>query len=642
MRLCTVAAVSLLFPLASIAASANLPVPSNLTADGVPPIPAPLMETLDAYGDFRAAAFLDWAPGAREMLIATRFGQTPQIHRVAMPGGARTQLTFYSDRISGARYRPSGGAFLFTKDTGGGEWYQLYLYDEKTRAIRLLTDGKSRNTGPVWSRDGSRIAWASTRRDGKDSDIWVMDPEHPEAAHMVVEANSGGWSAEDFSPDGKSLLVGRYRSIYDAAIYRIDLASGARQSIGLEKDAVSYNRAVFAPDGKRLYLRTNQDSDFERLAVFDLSSRKLEFPLPALAWDVSAFELSKDGRFLAYVVNEDGAEKLHIAEPRSWKEAPLPALPMGNVSSLGWRPGASELAFTVTSSHSPGDVYSLDLESRRLDRWTFSETGGVDAKAFAAPELIRWKSFDGLTVSGYYYRPPARFSGARPVIVNIHGGPEGQFQPGYLGAYNYLIDELGIALIFPNVRGSSGYGTKFVNLDNGVKREDSVKDIGALLDWIGAQPTLDLSRIMVTGGSYGGYMTLASMTHYNARFRCALDVVGISNWITFLEHTEPYRRDLRRVEYGDERDPKMRDFLSTISPMAHGANITKPMFIVAGHNDPRVPYTEGRQMEASLRGNGVPVWFLMADDEGHGFAKKGNRDYQFAATVLFIEKYLLP
>ncbi len=642
MRLCTAAAASLLFSLASLAGGANLPVPSNLTADGVPPIPAPLMETLGAYSDFRAAAFLDWAPASREMLIATRFAQTPQIHRVSMPGGARTQLTFYSDRISGARYRPSGGSFLFSKDTGGGEWYQLYLYDLKTGATKLLTDGKSRNTGPVWSRDGSRIAWASTRRDGKDSDIWVMDPDRPEAARMVVEANSGGWSAEDFSPDGKSLLVGRYRSIYDAAIYLVDLADGKRTSIGLDKDAISYNRAVFSPDGKRLYLRTNRDSDFERLATFDLSSRALAFPLPDLKWDVSAFELSKDAGLLAYVLNEDGAETLHVLDTRSGAAVSLPALPAGNVSSLGWRPGARELAFTVTSAHSPGDVYSLDLNSRRLERWTFSETGGVDAAAFAAPELVRWKSFDGLTVSGYYYRPPARIRGARPVIVNIHGGPEGQFQPGYLGAYNYLIDQLGIALIFPNVRGSSGYGTKFVNLDNGVKREDSVKDIGALLDWIGSQPALDSSRIMVTGGSYGGYMTLASMTHYNARFRCALDVVGISNWITFLEHTEPYRRDLRRVEYGDERDPKMRDFLSTISPMAHAANITKPMFIVAGRNDPRVPYTEGRQMESSLRGNGVPVWFLMAADEGHGFSKKANRDYQFAATVLFIEKYLLP
>lgn len=642
MRLCTVAAASLLFPLASVAASANLPVPSNLTAEGVPAIPAPLMETLDAYSDFRAAAFLDWDPARREMLIATRFGQTPQIHRVAMPGGARTQLTFYADRISGARYRPSGGSFLFLKDTGGGEWYQLYLYDVKTGKTRMLTDGKSRNTGPVWSRDGSRIAWASTRRDGKDSDIWVIDPDHPETASMVVEADSGGWSAEDFSPDGKSLLVGRYRSIYDAAIYLVDLASGKRESIGLEKEAVSYNRAEFAPDGTSLYLRTNRDSDFERFASFDLPHRALKFPLLGLHWDVSAFALSKDGKYLAYIVNEDGFEKLHVMETGTWSEVPLPALAAGNVSSLGWRPGSSELAFTLTSSHSPGDVYSIDLSSNRLDRWTFSETGGVDASAFAKPELIRWKSFDGLTVSGYYYHPPARFHGARPVIVNIHGGPEGQFQPGYLGAYNYLIDELGIALIFPNVRGSSGYGTKFVNLDNGVKREDSVKDIGALLDWIGTRPTLDSSRIMVTGGSYGGYMTLASMTHYNARFRCALDVVGISNWITFLEHTEAYRRDLRRVEYGDERDPKMRDFLSTISPMAHSANITKPMFIVAGHNDPRVPYTEGMQMASSLRGNGVPVWFLMAADEGHGFAKKGNRDYQFAATVLFIEKYLLP
>jgi|SRR5579871_716643 len=306
-----------------------------------------------------------------------------------------------------------------------------------------------------------------------------------------------------------------------------------------------------------------------------------------------------------------------------------------------WHPDSTVLGFTVASSQTPSDIYSLDTSAGKIQRWTYSETGGVNTSEFRESEIIHWKSFDGLTISGLYYRPPARFSGPRPVILNIHGGPEGEARPGYLGSNNYLINELGIAMIYPNVRGSTGFGKKYLSLDNGVKREDSVKDIGALLDWIGTQKDLAASRVMVMGGSYGGYMTLASMTHFNDRLRCAIDVVGISNWVTFLEHTESYRRDLRRVEYGDERDPKMRDFLATISPQANAKKITKPMMIVAGKNDPRVPYTEGAQMTATIRSNAGTVSYLLADDEGHGYAKKANRDFQFFASVAFIRQYLL-
>ncbi|MGI8961294.1 MAG: alpha/beta hydrolase family protein, partial [Bryobacteraceae bacterium] len=285
--------------------------------------------------------------------------------------------------------------------------------------------------------------------------------------------------------------------------------------------------------------------------------------------------------------------------------------------------------------------FPASVETSKLDRWTYRETGGSDAAQFSEPQLIHWKSFDGLIISGHLYPAARHFTGARPVIIDIHAGPEGHDRPDYLGSLNYYLNELGVSLIFPNVRGSSGYGKNFLNLDNGFKREDSVKDIGAILDWIKAQPNLDSTRIMVTGGSYGGYMTLAIMTHYSDRVRCAVELVSISNFRTFLEHTEAYRRDLRSVEYGDERDPKIRDFFETISPLNNAAKITKPMFIIAGRNDPRVPYTEGQQMTEALRKNRVHVWYLVADDEGHGFAKKKNRDFLAAATAEFVHAYLL-
>ena len=244
-------------------------------------------------------------------------------------------------------------------------------------------------------------------------------------------------------------------------------------------------------------------------------------------------------------------------------------------------------------------------------------------------------------ISGFLYKPPASFTGKRPVMINIHGGPEGQSRPGFQGRNNYFLNELGIAIVFPNVRGSTGFGKTFSQLDNWEKREDSVKDIGALLDWVSGRPDLDADRVMVMGGSYGGYMTLAVATSYNDRIRCSLDVVGISNFVTFLERTEAYRRDLRRVEYGDERDPKMREFLQRIAPLNHAAKIRKPIFVVQGKNDPRVPVGESEQMVAQLKQQGTPVWYLMATDEGHGFAKKKNADFHFYATVAFIRQYLL-
>ena len=623
------------------AADAVLPVPGNLTAEGIPAIPSSLYDTLAAYNEYRAAGLQDWNPVRREMLISTRFGQTPQIHRVTTPGGARTQLTFFPERVADAHYEPvTGDLFVYQKDTGGGEWYQLYVYNTHTGRSTLLTDGKSRNTGPVWSWDGKHIAYTSTQRNGRDTDIWLVDPRNPASNRMLFQADSGGWSVEDWSHDGARMLVERYVSANESALFLLDVVSGKSEALA-QRPGVSYSGAQFSPDDRSIYLLTNQDSDFRRLAQMDPASHALKFLRPDLHWDIEGLDLSTDGRRLAYVVNEAGISSVDVLDPHTGANIRIPALPPGNVSGARWRPKTHELGVTLTSARIPGDVFSIDVDNGREDRWTMSETGGLDASHFVEAELIRWRSFDGTSISGFYYKPPARFEGRRPVIINIHGGPEGQSQPGYLGSNNYYLEELGVALIFPNVRGSAGYGKAFLDMDNGYKREDTIKDIGALLDWIAARPDLDSSRVMVMGGSYGGYMTLASMTHFNDRLRCAVDVVGISNWISFLEHTEAYRRDLRRAEYGDERDPKMHAFLESISPLTSVHNITKPMFVVAGRNDPRVPWTEGRQMVEGIRQSGTPVWFLVAADEGHGFVKKNNRDYQFAATVMFVKQYLL-
>jgi dipeptidyl aminopeptidase/acylaminoacyl peptidase len=356
---------------------------------------------------------------------------------------------------------------------------------------------------------------------------------------------------------------------------------------------------------------------------------------------VDEFDLSDDGKRIAFVTNEDGYGVLHVLDTATRRQTALPKLPRGVISSPLWHKNNRDLAFEFTSASVNDDVYSVDTQSGKLERWTESETGGVNISSVREPDLIHWKSWDDRPISGFLYRPPSKFSGKRPVIINIHGGPEGQFRPYFLGRTLYYIDQLGVAMLYPNVRGSSGYGKSFLASDNGLLREGSYKDINSLLDWIATQPDLDASRVMITGGSYGGFMTLAVATNYNDRICCSVDIVGISNLVSFLQNTSGYRQDLRRVEYGDERDPKVREFLAAISPLTKAKNITKPIFVIQGKNDPRVPMTESEQMVKTVRGNGGPVWYLLAKDEGHGFQKKKNQDFQFYATVMFVKEFLL-
>src|SRR5215472_11357560 len=617
--------------------------PESLNLDNVPKIPAALAETAGRYASFRSAALTDWHPTKHEMLIATRFAETPQLHVVAAPGAARQQLTFYSDAVTNGKFHPNGGDYIvFMKDVGGSEWYQLYRYDTKTGNVTLLTDGKSQNLMGPWSSDGDRIVYVSTRRTGKDRDLWVMNPADPKSDRLLVQLAGGGWQPQDWSPDDKKILLLEEISINESYLWLVDTATGKKTELTPRNatQKVSYGEARFSKDGKGIYVTTDKDSEFHRLAYIDQETKQPTFLTTSTHWDVETFDLAHDGKLLAFVTNEEGLSALHVRDTSIGKEMPLPHIPAGVISGLRWHRDGHELGFSLNNSRGPGDCYSLDVTSEKLERWTMSETA-VKSESQLQAELIHWKSFDGKTISGFLYKPPAKFNGKRPVLVIIHGGPEGQSQPGFLGRNSFLLNELGIALIYPNVRGSTGYGKTFSLLDNGFKREDTYKDINALLDWIATRPELDSGRIAVTGGSYGGHMTLAVSTFYSDRIRCSMDIVGMSNLVTFLEHTEAYRQDLRRVEYGDERDPKMREFLEKIAPMNNIEKIKKPMFVIAGKNDPRVPVSESQQIADALKKQGTQVWYMMAKDEGHGYQKKANRDFEFYATVEFLQEYLL-
>ena len=618
--------------------------PESIIAEGVPKIPASLAETAGRYGAYRSAGLADWNPVNRRMLVATRFGDTPQLHLVSMPGGARQQLTFYPDAVTNGRFHPKGGDYIvFSKDIGGGEWYQLYRYTLKTGEVTLLTDGKARNLLGPWSSKGDEIAYMSTRRTGKDTDLWIMNPADPKTDHLLAKLEGGGWQPLDWSPDDKHILLLEGISINESYLWIVDAATGEKTALTPRdaKEKISYNDGQFSKNGKGIYVTTDKDSEFHRLAYVDLASKHPKYLTSDIPWDVESFDLTLDGSRIAFVTNEAGVSVVHVRNSSLNRDMPLPKLPRGVVGGVRWHRNGRDLGFTVTNARGPGDAYSIDVMTGKVERWTNSETA-VKTDGFPEAELVTWKSFDGKEISGFLYRPPAaKFPGKRPVLVVIHGGPEGQSQPVFLGRGNYYLNELGIALIYPNVRGSTGYGKTFSQLDNGFQREDTYKDINSLFDWIGGQQNLDASRICVTGGSYGGHMTLAISTFYGDRIRCSVDIVGMSNLVTFLEHTEAYRRDLRRVEYGDEREPKMHDFLEKIAPMNNIEKIKKPMMVVAGKNDPRVPVSESEQIVAALKKQNTPVWFLTGKDEGHGFRKKTNQDFQFYATVEFLKEYLL-
>src|SRR6267143_499719 len=590
----------------------------NLVVDGVPKIPSSVAETAGRYGSYRSASLADWHPTRREMLIATRFGDTPQLHFVNMPGGARQQMTFYPDAVTNGRFHPNGGDYIvFSKDIGGGEWYQLYRYDMKTGDVTLLTDGKARNLPGPWSSSGDQIAYMSTRRTGKDTDLWVMNPGDSKTDHLLTQLAGGGWQPQDWSPDDSKILLKEEISLNEDYLWLLDTKTGEKTKLeaggltGVGKVAIGDAR--FAKDGKGIYLASDAGSEFLHIAYLDLAGKEAKGITtgPDAKWDIERLDLSRDGKMLAYVKNEAGTSVLQVLSLTGKGQLVVPKLPPGVVGSLRWHANGHELGFSLNNARRPGDVYSLDVTTGKVDRWTTSETV-VKTDAFPAAELVRWKSFDGQMISGFWYQPPAKFTGKRPVLVVIHGGPEGQSQPTFLGRANYLLNELGIALIYPNVRGSTGYGKTFSLMDNGLKREDTYKDINALFDWIATQPRLDSDRIAVTGGSYGGHMTLAVSTFYSDRIRCSVDIVGMSNLVTFLEHTEAYRRDLRRVEYGDERDPRMREYLEKIAPMNNIEKIRKPMLVIAGKNDPRVPVSESQQIADALKKQGTPVWLLIA------------------------------
>lgn len=609
----------------------------QIVFDNVPVTPPALQEAIAPYYNARSAVFEDWLDDG-SILIATRFGDTNQIHRVAAPGAARTQLTFFKEPIGIAYAQPQAQRFVYLRDDGGAEYYQAFVRDLAGREVQL-TAPKTRNSDFLFSKDGRQVIWNQVTAGNPDSAIMIADVAAPEGRRVIFQGK-GSKSPLDISPDGKSVLFSRYHSATFVELFVLDIASGEVRTLSPADRKAAYVGGAFTGDGKGVVTLSDDGSDTARPVVLDLAGGATRELGPVSKWPAEDFDLSPDGAVIAYVINEEGYSRLMLKEVATGKSLPAPTLPQGVMTGLGFSPDGKSLAFSLSTSTSAGDVWSFALSDQKLVRWTQSELGGLDPHKLVEPTLFRYPTFDKRSIPAFIYKPQAKPGEKLPVIIQIHGGPEGQEQPSFNPRRQSWVNEVGAAVIIPNVRGSSGYGKAYLNLDNAEKREDSVKDIGALLDWVAKQPDLDASRVAVVGQSYGGYMVLAVAAHYNDRIAGAIDLYGISNWTTFLKNTEGYRRDLRRAEYGDERDPKMAAVFDKISPLNMSERMRKPMMIYQGANDPRVPQSESEQMVAKLRGQGTEVWYVLAKDEGHGVHKKQNAEAVRATEIVFLQQVL--
>jgi dipeptidyl aminopeptidase/acylaminoacyl peptidase len=601
-----------------------------LVMENIPAIDPAVRESLRRYGEVRSHGFSGWTADGG-VLIATRFGEVAQVHRVDVPMGARRQLTFYDEPVNGGALNPKGDAFVFSKDSGGDEFFQAWHYDLSSGDVTQLSEPGTRNGSAQWTDDGTRLAWYRSQSGDGDWDVLVSDLANPSARKVVLEG-SGAMFPLDWSDDGKTLLIGRYVSITKSHLYTLDLASGTLTEIAPQFD-VSFGGGEFTADGQHILTTIDKDSEFSRLVKLNIKTSEFDVLSGDIAWDVEGFDIAPNGRDGVFTTNSGGVSEIFKLDLVSGKVTKGPSLGSGVASGLQFDKAGKRVGMTFNSAKSPGDVYSFDYETGAVTRWTMAETGGLNTEHFVEPTLISYTNGDGMQIPAFVYKPKGE--GPFPVVISIHGGPEAQSRSTFSSTYQYWVNELGLAVVVPNVRGSSGYGKTYVALDNGFNRKKSVEDIGALIDWVAAEPDLDGERVVVYGGSYGGYMVLASMVDYADKLIGGVNIVGISNFVTFLENTQGYRRDLRRVEYGDERDPAMRAFLQDISPLNHADKIVDPLFIIQGLNDPRVPASEAEQILAAMRGNDAEAWYLLAKNEGHGFAKKSNRDFMNEAIAMY-------
>ena len=602
---------------------------------------------IERYLNMRSAGSPTLSPAADRIAFLTNITGTPQVWMVGAQGGWPEQLTFYSDTVSFVRWSPDGNGLVFAKARGGDENSQLFWLSPDGAEIKALTnDPKIRHNFGDWSHDGKRISYASNKRHKDYFDIYVMDVAT--GREELVYQQDGSNSPVAWSFDDRWLVVSHDNEqlSQDNDLYLVNLQTKQSTHLTPHEGSAEFDDVHFTRDGNSILLGTNDKREFYSLARLNLANKNIEI-LDDTQWDLASTTISNDGRLLAYTINRDGYSELYVrelgADGRLGAKSEAVKLPgKGLIGVMNFSKDNSRLVFTFNGARYNSDVWLYDLKSRALNQVTRSSRAGIPQSSFVEPELIRYKTFDGREVPAWYYRPRTTPEGGGasaklPVIVYVHGGPEGQEQPGFSAVFQYFLAH-GYAIFAPNVRGSTGYGKTYAHLDDVRKREDSVKDLAAAVEWLKTSGGADARRLAVMGGSYGGYMTLAAITLYPDLWAAAIDTVGIANFESFLKNTSGYRRKLREVEYGSlERD---LDFLKTISPLYKVNNIKAPLMVIHGKNDPRVPYTEAEQIVKALRDRGAPVEYKLFDDEGHGIAKLSNRLVLYPLVADFLDRYM--
>jgi len=601
------------------------------------------------YLNIRSANGPSVSPDGQWVLFLMNTTGVPQVWRIPVDGGWPEQLTFYDEAVRFVHYPPVGAPnrFIFGMDKGGSERTQLYMTDDAgSEVVDLTGHPDAIHEWGGWSPDGRWIVFGSNREQASRFDIYLQQvgekspaANQPDQAKLLRRGPGGYFNAGEFSPDGRSILALEYPSNANQFVHVINLASGEDRNLTPHEGDVRYLQPKWAPDGKSIYVLTDYHGDFLSLARIDLKDGGLTF-VERGSWDVESIELSAAGKWRATSTNVDGASKLAVT-PIDGGAAMTAELPTGVVEALEFSRDGSRLVFALNGPKHNYDVWSWELkrgsQPRRLTR---ASRAGVPDSAFVEPELVRYESFDGIQVPAWLYMPPAdarKQTAKPPVIVYPHGGPESQSRPTFNSVFAYLLNR-GYAIFAPNVRGSSGYGTRFLHMDNVRKRMDSVKDLAHGAHWLSDSGRIDGQRMAVYGGSYGGFMVLAAITNYPDLYAAAIDVVGIANWVTFLEKTGAYRRAAREAEYGSlEND---RDFLTSISPIHQVDTIKTPLMVIHGANDPRVPVGEAEQIVAALKRRGVPVEYLRYEDEGHGLIKLTNRLDAYPKMADFLDRHL--
>ena len=635
------ALAAFLLPWGAPAQAQPFAVPSHridgtLVFDGIPPLDPGLASRVSRYQDWRQATFLDWLPDG-SMLVATRFGSFEQVHRVSSALGMRKQLTFGNGSVTDARAPGSGKGFVFVRRIDG---YPQLFEASGPGPARQLTHGNYLHGCPVWSHDGKRVAFYGTDRTGVNDDIYVVDIPAGTPPRLAIAGSTGSWRPLDWSQDDGKLLLLNTVSPQTSALFVADVATGALTPVAIPQSRIT--AAAFAPDGVGFYLIADAQSDFEQLLYYNPITRVTRRVSADQPWDVETFAVGTGGHYVAYVVNDDGQSRLTVVDTLRNLEFKPPGLQDGRITNIRFDDSGQKLAFSYESSRSPRDAYVYDVAQGTVQRWTESEIGPLDPAGLATAQLIHYPTWDRLglgrrTLSAYVYLP--RGPSPCPVLVVLPGGPQlhSQFRPDWKPFIQFVVNDLGYAVVAPNVRGSSGFGKAFRALDGGRLRDDAVRDVGALLVWIGLQPGLDSHRVAVMGHAYGGFLALASLAAYSDHLQGAIDVAGIADLVDFVGHSPAAERAQRVAEFGDVQDSDMRAFLDRISPLDNVALIHRPVLIVQGLDGPGSRAADSQQLVWRLRSEGNQAWFLSATDAGNDFATPGDQQAYLETAAQFLE-----